>query len=108
LQAFATAIGLLGKDIRYHKPDQRIDQSLFLFLMQIPCGAVNKMRTRRLMVTLIAGSLLAGSGVAQTSKGILVGVARDASDAVVPNATVTIVGNSDGATRSVQTKADGS
>jgi hypothetical protein len=44
---------------------------------------------------LIVGSLLA-SGVAQTSKGTLVGVARDASGAVVVNATVTVVGNSDG------------
>jgi hypothetical protein len=41
---------------------------------------------------LIVGSLLA-RGVAQTNKGILVGVARDASGAVVVNATVTIVGN---------------
>jgi hypothetical protein len=41
---------------------------------------------------LIVGSLLASS-VARTSKGILVGVARDASGAVVVNATVTIVGN---------------
>jgi len=59
------------------------------------------------MLMLIVGSLLA-SGVAQTSKGILVGVARDASGAVVVNATVTVVGNSDGATRSGMTKSDGS
>ena len=51
------------------------------------------MRTRSLMVMLVVGSLLVASGVAQTSKGILVGVARDASGAVVVNATVTIVGN---------------
>jgi hypothetical protein len=44
------------------------------------------------MLMLIVGSLLASS-VARTSKGILVGVARDASGAVVVNATVTIVGN---------------
>src|SRR3981189_935120 len=50
------------------------------------------MRTRILMLMLIVGSLLASS-VARTSKGILVGVARDASGAVVVNATVTIVGN---------------
>jgi hypothetical protein len=57
------------------------------------------MRIRNLIVALIIGSLLVGSSVAQTSKGILVGVARDASGAVVVNATVTVVGNSDGATR---------
>jgi outer membrane receptor protein involved in Fe transport len=66
------------------------------------------MKMRALMVALITSAFLAGSCGAQTSKGILVGVARDATGAVVPNATVTIVGNSDGATRTVQTKADGS
>jgi hypothetical protein len=66
------------------------------------------MKIRGLAGALIVSSLLVVSGVAQTSKGILVGVARDASGAVVVNATVTVVGNSDGATRSVITKSDGS
>jgi hypothetical protein len=66
------------------------------------------MRIRGLVGALIVSSLLVDNGGAQTSKGILVGVARDASGAVVVNATVTIVGNSDGATRSVKTKSDGS
>jgi hypothetical protein len=44
---------------------------------------------------------------AQTSQGILVGVVRDSSGAVVPNAAVTIKGSSDGFTRTVNTKADG-
>ena len=66
------------------------------------------MKIRSLVSALIVGSLLVASGVAQTSKGILVGVARDATGAVVVNATVTIVGNADGATRSVKTKSDGS
>ena len=65
------------------------------------------MKIRGLVGALIVGSLLVGNGVAQTSKGILVGVARDASGAVVVNATVTVVGNSDGSTRSVKTKSDG-
>ena len=47
------------------------------------------------------------SAFGQTSKGILVGVVRDASGAVVPNTTVTIVGMSDGATRTISTKGDG-
>jgi Carboxypeptidase regulatory-like domain len=67
-----------------------------------------KMRMKALVVALITGSFLAGSGVAQTSKGILVGVARDATGAVVPNANVTIVGNSDHATRTIATKSDSS
>ena len=66
------------------------------------------MKIRSLVGALVVSSLLVGSGAAQTSKGILVGVARDATGAVVVNATVTIVGNSDGATRSVKTKSDGS
>ena len=66
------------------------------------------MKMKVLVVALITGLFLAGSGVAQTSKGILVGVARDATGAVVPNAKVTIVGNSDHATRTIATKSDGS
>jgi hypothetical protein len=60
------------------------------------------MKIRGLVGALIVGSLLVGNGAAQTSKGILVGVARDASGAVVVNATVTVVGNSDGATRTLR------
>lgn len=66
------------------------------------------MRLKGLVVALITGSFLAGSGVAQTSKGILVGVARDPTGAVVPNAKGTIVGNSDSATRTNATKSDAS
>jgi outer membrane receptor protein involved in Fe transport len=44
---------------------------------------------------------------AQTSLGILVGVVRDQSGAVVPTATVTIVGNEDGISRTIVTQADG-
>ena len=46
--------------------------------------------------------------VAQTSKGTLVGVVRDASGAVVPNADVKIVGRADGAVREVRSQPDGS
>jgi hypothetical protein len=66
------------------------------------------MKIRGLVGALIVSSLLVGNGGAQTSKGILVGVVRDASGAVVVNANVTIVGNLDGATRNVKTKSDGS
>jgi len=44
---------------------------------------------------------------AQTSKGILVGVVRDQTGAVVPAATVTIIGNEDGISRTAKTQADG-
>src|SRR5271170_4763897 len=44
---------------------------------------------------------------AQTSLGILVGVVRDQTGAVVPRVTVTVVGNEDGITRTVITQADG-
>ncbi|MCL2660276.1 MAG: carboxypeptidase regulatory-like domain-containing protein [Acidobacteriaceae bacterium] len=45
---------------------------------------------------------------AQTSRGILVGVVRDSTGAVVQEATVTIVGDADGYSRTARTKADGS
>ncbi len=44
---------------------------------------------------------------AQTSLGILVGVVRDQTGAVVPKVTVTIVGNEDGIARTALTQADG-
>lgn len=44
---------------------------------------------------------------AQTSKGILAGTARDAAGAVIPDATVTIVGEQTGETRTTTTGSDG-
>src|ERR1035437_5043575 len=44
---------------------------------------------------------------AQTSKGILAGTARDATGAVIPDATVTIVGEQTGETRTTTTGSDG-
>ncbi len=55
----------------------------------------------------VAVSLGTVSANAQTSKGILVGVVRDSSGAVIPNASVKIVGVADGATRTINTKGDG-
>jgi outer membrane receptor protein involved in Fe transport len=48
------------------------------------------------------------ASIAQTSLGILVGVVRDQTGAVVPKVTVTIVGNEDGIIRTVVTQGDGS
>ena len=45
---------------------------------------------------------------AQTSKGTLVGVIRDTSGAVVPNADIKITGRADSAVREVRSKEDGS
>lgn len=55
-------------------------------------------------LTLFAGSELL---MAQSSQGSLAGVVRDASGAVVADATVTIKGESDGFTRTVKTAKDG-
>lgn len=45
--------------------------------------------------------------IAQTSKGILVGVTRDSTGAVIQKAVVTVTGQDSGAVRSVSTKSDG-
>src|SRR5580700_6517474 len=63
----------------------------FLLLSSIAC---------LLILTPLASS-------AQTSLGILVGVVRDQTGAVVPRVTVTIVGNEDGIVRTVVTQGDG-
>lgn len=47
-------------------------------------------RSRLLLPTVIAVSAAALSAHAQTSKGILAGVARDATGAVIPGATIKV------------------
>src|ERR1700749_796636 len=47
------------------------------------------------------------ASLAQTSLGILVGVVRDQTGAVVPKVTVTVVGNEDGIVRTVVSQGDG-
>ena len=47
------------------------------------------------------------SASAQTSKGILAGVARDASGAVIPNASITVLNQATGETRTLPTHSDG-
>jgi outer membrane receptor protein involved in Fe transport len=67
-------------------------------------------RNTALLLVLVIGffQLLAPQkSVAQTSLGILVGVVRDATGAVVPLANVTVVGNDDGIARTVKTQGDG-
>lgn len=62
-----------------------------------------------LLVLLIGCFLLAAPlpSSAQTSLGILVGVVRDQTGAVVPSASVTVTGTEDGAVRTVKTGGDG-
>jgi outer membrane receptor protein involved in Fe transport len=61
----------------------------------------------KLGMALIVGAMMVGSGLAQTSKGILTGVAKDVTGAVVPNATITVRGEQTGETRNVTTDAEG-
>jgi outer membrane receptor protein involved in Fe transport len=66
---------------------------------------------RKLVLLLLAVAVLAVTPVstfAQTSQGILSGVARDTTGAVVQNATVTIVNQETGEKRGGTTKSDGS
>lgn len=52
-------------------------------------------------------SLAIGAGHAQTSQGILSGVSRDTTGAVIPNTRITITNEETGEVRTAQTKADG-
>ncbi len=56
---------------------------------------------------LFLSTLLIGSSLAQTSKGILAGVVRDSTGAVVPHAAVTVVNQETGETRKTQSGGDG-
>ena len=70
---------------------QMILRKTSLFLLTLGCF---------LMVALVTAS-------AQTSQGILVGVVRDQTGAVVPTVTVTITGTEDGIVHSAKTENDG-
>src|SRR5471030_2830551 len=59
------------------------------------------------LMCLCVFALTAMAASAQTSLGILVGVVRDQTGAVVPTASVTIVGNEDGISRTALTQSDG-
>src|ERR1700749_227104 len=66
------------------------------------------LRSTSLLLLVAVGFLLAPlPSSAQTSLGILVGVVRDATGAVVPKVTLTITGNEDGIVRTVVTQGDG-
>ena len=69
---------------------QMIFRKTSLFLLTIGC----------FLMVLVTAS-------AQTSQGILVGVVRDQTGAVVPSVTVTITGTEDGIARSAKTGNDG-
>ena len=61
---------------------------------------------RRIFFVFLAAALLISSAPAQSNTGTVKGVLADDSGAVIPAATVTLVGN--GATKSAQTQSDGS
>ncbi len=68
------------------------------------------MSSRKFAQYVVAGAILtavAGSAGAQTSLGILAGVARDQTGAAVPNAKVTIINEQNGQKRSITSQADG-
>src|SRR5215813_13623227 len=65
------------------------------------------MRFRNFIGTFIAFVLLVSVGIAQTSKGILSGVVRDATGAAIPGATVTVTNQDTGETRTVTSEATG-
>lgn len=68
------------------------------------------MKFKPLVAVLLAAPLLLSpqSLTAQTSKGILAGVVRDSSGAVVPQAAVTVTNEATGEKRSVSASRDGS
>src|ERR1035438_8261908 len=61
---------------------------------------------RRIWFVLLAAALIAASAPAQQTVGTVKGSLSDDSGAVIPAASVTLVGN--GATKTAQTQADGS
>jgi len=66
------------------------------------------MNLKNLAVALLAALMVVGTGVAQTSKGILAGVVRDPSGAVIPGATVTVTNQDTGEARIVKSESSGS
>ncbi|WP_213805265.1 carboxypeptidase regulatory-like domain-containing protein [Granulicella sp. dw_53] len=59
------------------------------------------------MIVLVTSMVLVGAAVAQTSKGILAGVVRDSTGAVIANATITAVNEESGETRETRSLGDG-
>lgn len=64
-------------------------------------------RTMKSLVLLLLLSVAGAPVIAQTSKGTLVGVVRDSSGAVIPNATVSIKSQLTGEIRATQTNGSG-
>ncbi len=67
------------------------------------------MRSRKLAIAAVSAAVAisAGSSFAQTSKGILTGIARDSVGAVIPGARVAITNEETGEMRETVTKNDG-
>ncbi len=65
------------------------------------------MHRKSFVTALVLFFAFVGSAIAQTSKGILSGVVRDATGAAVPGATVTVTDQDTGETRTVTSEATG-
>ncbi len=65
------------------------------------------LRLNLLTLLILIGFAVSGAIQAQTSKGILVGVARDRTGAVIPGATISITNEATGATRTSTSTNDG-
>ena len=65
------------------------------------------MYSRKLALAAVSAIVLTVSAGAQTSKGILTGIARDTTGAVLPNANVTVKDQDTGESRTTTTKSDG-
>ena len=69
---------------------------------------MNKMKLSIAAIILTVGCIIfAGPASAQTSKGSLTGIARDATGATVPDAIITVHGEQTGETRTATTGSDG-
>ena len=66
------------------------------------------MRFKNLAVTFLTLVVLAGAAIAQTSKGILAGVVRDATGAAIAEASVTVINQDTNETRIIKSGGTGS
>ncbi|MGI4980234.1 MAG: TonB-dependent receptor domain-containing protein, partial [Janthinobacterium lividum] len=69
---------------------------------------MNRFALRSITAIAISCTLAGSAAMAQTSKGALSGIAKDASGAVIANTVITIKGEQTGETRTLTTGADGS
>jgi hypothetical protein len=89
------------------KDSQAIDSSSLFHISENEANFMKMFLRNTSLLLLLILSLGLSSGIAQTSTGILVGVARDTTGAVIQNAAVKIRNLDTGEIRNTATKADG-